>query len=256
MSQPRILVIGEALIDRYWLGTATRLSPEAPVPVVKIEKKFDIVGGATNVARNLDALGAKVEGIYQRSGCPIKNRLLIGNTQVARWDERDSCEQIYVGLEKLYGIDGVVLSDYGKGGFRSTETLRESLRNFKGKIFIDTKQSPSVFGGLEATFFPNLKEFQKFQGYYQYLDPKYYVLKKSALGLQFEGYTWPSKARNIVSVSGAGDTVIAAWAFAILTGKPEPWAAEFAIDAAGVVCAKPFTATATLAEIERFHNDH
>ena len=179
MSQPRILVIGEALIDRYWLGTATRLSPEAPVPVVKIEKKFDIVGGATNVARNLDALGAKVEGIYQRSGCPIKNRLLIGNTQVARWDERDSCEQIYVGLEKLYGIDGVVLSDYGKGGFRSTETLRESLRNFNGPIFVDTKQSPLKFTDLwegpeRFTFFPNLKEFRQFEA--NYLGLKY-ILK-------------------------------------------------------------------------------
>ncbi|MCX8017414.1 MAG: hypothetical protein N2690_05890, partial [Rhodocyclaceae bacterium] len=58
-SQARILVVGDVMLDRYWFGEVSRISPEAPVPVVKIERSEERPGGAANVARNVAALGAQ-----------------------------------------------------------------------------------------------------------------------------------------------------------------------------------------------------
>src|SRR5690625_1045907 len=59
-SQSRVLVIGDIMLDRYWFGQVDRISPEAPVPIVRVARKEDRLGGAANVARNVAALGAQV----------------------------------------------------------------------------------------------------------------------------------------------------------------------------------------------------
>ena len=59
-SATRILVVGDVMLDRYWFGEVSRISPEAPVPVVKVERSEERPGGAANVARNCAALGARV----------------------------------------------------------------------------------------------------------------------------------------------------------------------------------------------------
>mgnify|MGYP001375937806 CR=1 FL=1 len=59
-STARILVVGDVMLDRYWFGEVSRISPEAPVPVVKVERTEERPGGAANVARNCAALGARV----------------------------------------------------------------------------------------------------------------------------------------------------------------------------------------------------
>ena len=58
LAQVRLLVVGDVMLDRYWFGDVSRISPEAPVPVVKIERQEERLGGAANVARNATALGA------------------------------------------------------------------------------------------------------------------------------------------------------------------------------------------------------
>ena len=59
-KRARILVVGDVMLDRYWFGDVSRISPEAPVPVVKVDRSEDRPGGAANVARNAAALGARV----------------------------------------------------------------------------------------------------------------------------------------------------------------------------------------------------
>src|ERR1700748_1329093 len=59
ISAARVLVVGDVMLDRYWFGDVNRISPEAPVPVVHVQKKEDRLGGAANVARNAAALGAQ-----------------------------------------------------------------------------------------------------------------------------------------------------------------------------------------------------
>src|ERR1700709_1450096 len=59
IAAARVLVVGDVMLDRYWVGGVNRISPEAPVPVVHVQRKEDRVGGAANVARNAAALGAQ-----------------------------------------------------------------------------------------------------------------------------------------------------------------------------------------------------
>ena len=59
LAGARVLVVGDVMLDRYWFGDATRISPEAPVPVAKIERIEQRAGGAANVARNIASLGAQ-----------------------------------------------------------------------------------------------------------------------------------------------------------------------------------------------------
>ena len=74
-SSPKILVIGDLMIDHYLWGTSQRISPEAPVPVVKIYQETSVLGGAGNVINNLNALGAKIDVISVIGECETSNKL-------------------------------------------------------------------------------------------------------------------------------------------------------------------------------------
>src|SRR3977135_3721481 len=87
VRRARVLVVGDAMLDRYWFGDVDRISPEAPVPVVKIARSEERPGGAANVARNAAALGARVT--------------LISAT---------GADEAGATLEKLLGTDGVLTS--------------------------------------------------------------------------------------------------------------------------------------------------
>jgi D-beta-D-heptose 7-phosphate kinase/D-beta-D-heptose 1-phosphate adenosyltransferase len=149
LSNPRIAVVGDFMIDRYILGDAKRVSPEAPVPVVHASAEEDRLGGAGNVAANLVGLGAQVlccgvhgedasgeqlcqmlsdlgaetEAMLACNDRPTiqKIRVMARNQQMLRVDREDSCalaatdEQLL--QEKLFAaeFDAVVISDYGKG---------------------------------------------------------------------------------------------------------------------------------------------
>src|SRR2546425_959697 len=89
LNQYERAVFGDGMWDRYWIGTANRLSPEFPGPVVKIEDMRFYPGGAGNVANNLQMLGVTVLRYFHDG--PTKNRLMVGDTQIARWDEHDTC---------------------------------------------------------------------------------------------------------------------------------------------------------------------
>jgi D-beta-D-heptose 7-phosphate kinase/D-beta-D-heptose 1-phosphate adenosyltransferase len=242
-------VIGDAFTDRYHIGESTRLSAEAPIPVVKITKTFDLPGGAGNVARNLDALGARVLQGYI-GPFPIKNRLMIDDHQIARWDENDTCQSNRLIVPILRTADAIVIADYAKGSV--TPEIIQTIGNWMfdtGKpVFVDTKRAPGYFYGLDkwyTIFFPNQKEHDEFN--YDISGVRY-ILKRGRDGIQYDDRTLPSTARFVRSVNGAGDSVIASFAFATVTGYSDPLA--FANTAAGLVVEKPYTAVVTKEEIE------
>ena len=148
----RVLVAGDVMLDRYVHGEATRISPEAPVPVLSVREKTDVPGGAANVAANLSGLGCSVvlfgiagkdeqahilgsmlEGmgvenrlVYDGSRLTTtKTRIVSGIQQIVRCDEESSFplgvekeENVFLSLEsRIPEADAVVLSDYGKGLF-------------------------------------------------------------------------------------------------------------------------------------------
>ena len=151
MQEMRVLVIGDMMLDQFIYGQVERISPEAPVPVVKVEKDILRLGGSANVAANLKTLGARVElcGIVGKDNSghsildlcneqgigtdglvrtaqrntTIKTRIIAHHQQVVRIDRENSirlpkrlCKRIIHRLEKLVpDTDAVIVSDYGKG---------------------------------------------------------------------------------------------------------------------------------------------
>jgi D-beta-D-heptose 7-phosphate kinase/D-beta-D-heptose 1-phosphate adenosyltransferase len=170
-SSVRIVVAGDAMLDEYWFGEAARISPEAPVPVVRAGTTEQRAGGAANVALNVAALGARsrlvaaigadergkalaehlearsVECRFVRSRTlPTihKLRVLARNQQLIRLDSEQSFASCAAELAKLFaeaiaGTDAVVLSDYGKGTLDRARELIEECRRRKVPVLIDPK---------------------------------------------------------------------------------------------------------------------
>lgn len=174
---PAILVIGDLMIDHYVWGDATRLSPEAPVPIVNVKNESTTLGGAGNVAQNLVALGAKVtiagiigndtfgsqlteiltqEGISTdaiikdaQRPTTVKTRVVAGSHQLVRVDREitdavsDELENDLVKRLELYinEADIILFSDYGKGLFSAglTQRLIRMANDRQKKVIIDPK---------------------------------------------------------------------------------------------------------------------
>jgi rfaE bifunctional protein kinase chain/domain len=174
---PNILVIGDLMIDHYIIGDATRLSPEAPVPIVNVRKEFTTPGGAANVAQNLLSLGSKVSlagitgddadavrlidileqeginanGIFKDNTRPttVKTRVMAGSHQLVRVDKEvtkplsENLQKDFFTRIKSYiaEADILVLSDYNKGLFSVdlTQQLIEESNKHGKKVVIDPK---------------------------------------------------------------------------------------------------------------------
>jgi len=257
-----ILVLGDAFVDQYFIGTIRGMSAEAPVPIVDVIDTKEFPGGAWNVQDNLKAL--KVKAVAPLAGpgnIPIKNRLVTeSNLQLARWDERDYCSPIRVKdiIPYLPGLEAVVVSDYRKGSI--TEDIEEFLLALELPLFVDTKSDPLPWfqGGDYVTLFPNTSEYMRYRSSYDWF-PKV-LLKRGPEGLAWLEYgrgiiTRPSLAKEVVSVNGAGDTVLAAFVKAWLEDRNNLIGnIDFANMAAAVVVGKPYTSTVTVEEIRDSKN--
>lgn len=242
------------MVDRYWIATADRISPEAPIPVFKVYSTFSYPGGAGNVSNNLKALGVEVinvpEGTRQ-SLQPNKHRLIVNDQQVARWDTNDKCSPLDVGrLKAAKDADAIVVADYCKGTIDAEVVVAIAALN--KPIFVDTKGDPSIWQGYADAVFPNEKEYQKFARVYDSFPTV--VRKRGNLGMSLISpggvANTPSLARYVRSVVGAGDTVVAAFAYKYLLTQDPLEAFWFANAAAAVVCEKPYTSVATVEEVE------
>jgi len=174
LAQKRLLVVGDSMLDRYWFGDTNRISPEAPVPVVKIVKNEDRLGGAANVALNIAELGARASlmsvignddagkslqamlekaGIEDLSGVDasvrttVKLRVLARRQQLVRIDFEDhpANEVLATLMEtfeaKVKDFDALVLSDYGKGGLDHIVRMIAASREAGVPVLIDPKGS-------------------------------------------------------------------------------------------------------------------
>ena len=192
-SDAHILVAGDVMLDEYWLGTATRISPEAPAPVVRVESRDYRPGGAANVACNLAGLGAQVtllgivgeddeaealDGAMRGAGVTCewlrsesrptvrKLRVLSRNQQVIRLDREtpfgaDDASRLMVRYaELLDGCSAVVLSDYAKGSLADAGTLIGAARAAGPPVLVDPKSTD--FGTYRGAglLTPNRAEFE------------------------------------------------------------------------------------------------
>ena len=303
-----ILVIGDLMIDHYLWGSCERISPEAPVQVVDIQKETTVLGGAGNVINNLRALGANVsvssvigndsigeellsmlasidvdcKNIITQNGRKTskKSRVIASSQQVIRYDKesKENIEDISVSkiLDSLVGniqeYDIIILSDYGKGVLRTAlcQGIIELAKNHYIKVLVDPKGSD--FSKYKGSYLltPNKKEAILATG----IDIKDEVsLEKALLQLKSECAlvvslitlsedgiatfdnkleVFPTVAKEVYDVTGAGDTVIASIAFALSLEKTIEETAKFANLAAGVVVGKIGSATVSIDEIEEY----
>jgi len=193
LGQARVLVVGDVMLDRYFQGDSQRISPEAPVPVVKISKIEDKAGGAANVARNIAHLDAKVgllgligddaegdslctilqqDGIYsallkqQQLPTIAKMRVISRHQQVVRLDVEQSFSQAHSEaladqVEALLpDYDYVLVSDYNKGSLAAVGRIIQSAKAAGKYVLVDPKQADlSVYRGADILT-PNLSEFR------------------------------------------------------------------------------------------------
>lgn len=196
-SQARILIVGDLMLDRYWSGPTGRISPEAPVPVVKIDGIEDRPGGAANVAMNAAALGAKVTllgltgqdesaDLLQEKlsalgvACDFvrvpeydtitKLRVMSRNQQLIRLDFEKSFEQVdKETLHERYSqyleqTDLIVLSDYAKGSLSNAGDLIAQARAADLPVVVDPKGDDfSKYSGA-TLLTPNMSEFEAIVG--------------------------------------------------------------------------------------------
>jgi rfaE bifunctional protein kinase chain/domain len=189
----RALVVGDAMLDRYWYGDVDRISPEAPVPVVHVKEADERPGGAANVARNIQALQARcallavtgddgdadslasllareaIEAHLVRDkllNTTVKLRVISRHQQLIRIDfESPSSKDSRVKLLDRYlqdvgDYDVVVCSDYGKGGLGQIREMIEAARKLGKPIVIDPKgRDYSGYRGA-SMITPNRKEFE------------------------------------------------------------------------------------------------
>ena len=193
----RLLVIGDVMLDRYWHGSASRVSPEAPVPVVQVTNREDRPGGAGNVALNIAALGSavrlvgvvgddetglellsrlKAAGVYcdflQSEGKPTitKLRIISQHQQLIRLDFEKAFEASdIIGLQdkaKSLVDDSqvMVLSDYGKGALQDIIDLIDLGRSRNIPIIVDPKGSEFTKYRGATLITPNLTEFEAVVG--------------------------------------------------------------------------------------------
>lgn len=268
-----VLVVGDVMVDEYWTGTTERISPEAPVPVVRVQHMETRPGGAANVAANCKALGANVRLLGERAKPRIRKlRVMSRHQQLIRLDFEGPLTFDHEALLADFHVaraeaDVVILSDYGKGTLVDAGSMIAP-----GKIvpvLVDPKGDFAKYKGA-TLLTPNLHEFESVVG--QCPDEPTIVergqnllrsLHLSALLVTRgdQGMTLvqhdqaplnlPAEAREVYDVTGAGDTVIATMAVAIAEGNNFADAARLANRAAGIKVGKLGTATVTRAELER-----
>jgi len=196
----RVLVIGDVMLDRYWFGEVERISPEAPVPVVRVARREDRLGGAANVARNVAALGAEVtlagltgadeageviQTLAQAAGIcthlvqdttlhtTLKMRVLGRQQQLLRVDFEQSphaqrLETMYTQAQELMaGHDVVVLSDYAKGALMGVQDLIARARQAGKTVLVDPKGSDYARYRGATVMTPNRSELRDAVGRWQ-----------------------------------------------------------------------------------------
>jgi len=196
-SSANVLVVGDVMLDRYWHGPTSRISPEAPVPVVQVRESEERPGGAGNVALNVSALGGQATlvglvgddeagerlgklmttmGVHCRlvaqEGKPTitKLRVISRHQQLIRVDFEDS----FFGCDDTSVIDAfdlslaesgaIIVSDYGKGTLQNTQQLIAKARSAGKHVLVDPKGSDfSRYRGA-TLITPNLSEFEAVVG--------------------------------------------------------------------------------------------
>ena len=218
LKKARVLVVGDVMLDRYWFGEVSRISPEAPVPVVHVGRTEERPGGAANVARNAAALGARVallsvagsdeagdslarllekediKVVLHRDAdldTTIKLRVIGRQQQLLRidfetWPGHEVLENKLTDFQRMLAdADVVILSDYGKGGLTHIRRMIELAAAADKPVLVDPKGEDYERYRNATLLTPNRGEFKQVAGSWkseEELESKAQELRRS-LGL-------------------------------------------------------------------------
>ena len=309
-KSPKILVIGDLIIDHYLWGSSERISPEAPVAVISVKNESIVLGGAANVVNNLKSLGAKVDVISVIGDCEVsteveellkdikidtsnlviqkgritskKSRIIASQQQIVRFD-RENIDEINIEtqdkiikkyLEIAHSYDCILLSDYGKGvlTYSLTQIIIKFANKNNVKVLVDPKGldyskykgsyllTPNKKEASEATQInikgedSLVKALLKLKSECD-LNISLITLGQGGIAIyDHEFKEYPTIAREVLDVTGAGDTVLAALGFALACEILIEEAIKFSNLAASVVIGKIGSATATINEIIEYES--
>jgi len=298
----KILVYGDVILDRYIFGQVERISPEAPVPVVTVQSEESRLGGAGNVAANIDCLGASglLLGIAGRDGFAdeiarlktkgnlvvrdagnktiVKTRIISQRQQIVRVDREGSIRLGAAALKRIRagiavaGIDGIIVSDYGKGTVNAEAMALLKARAVAGNIPIVVDPKPphfDLYRGVTGVT-PNLKEAEQMASMaihgeaavalalnrirrrYQ---TRFTLITRGSHGISAAEknrrmFHLPAFSREVFDVTGAGDTVVAVLTLALVAGADLCEAVALANAAASIVVEKVGTSQVGLQELQ------
>ena len=289
----KVLVVGDAMIDAYMWGEINRMSPEAPVPVVEVKKHENRLGGAANVALNLQSMGATpilcsvigndsqsilFKELIQNANLSnkglltskerrttLKTRVIAENKHQLRIDEEDThpitCETEFLNLiqELIADVDVVILQDYNKGVLTAKVIAKViEIANTKNIPTIVDPKKQNFLAYKNCTIFkPNLAEIKAGMNIdlntdnnqeiekaaadlRELLNAKGVLLTLSGRGICIntkENFTHtPAFKRNIIDVSGAGDTVVSVAALCLASNMDFNNLSLLSSLAGGMVC--------------------
>jgi D-beta-D-heptose 7-phosphate kinase/D-beta-D-heptose 1-phosphate adenosyltransferase len=309
-SRKRVLVVGDIMLDRFVYGHVSRISPEAPAPVIETAGPVDVVGGSGNVVRNIASLGAACEIVavvgrdeaaqsvgahltamkvstdglieVERRVTTVKTRFVayLHNTHLLRADTEETTpvaqkveDAIIAAVQSRVGaVDVVILSDYAKGVLtpRVVAAVIVAARQARKPIVVDPKGLDyGRYRGATALT-PNVGELAQALRHPVKNDEAAVRTAAQALAAEVEcesvlvtrgergviivsrdgeAASFDATARRVVDVSGAGDTVVASFALALVSEAGIRNAARLANVAAGVVVAKRGTSQVTASEL-------
>ena len=213
-KQLKVLLIGDSCTDEYVYGSCERLNPEAPVPILKFNRKETKKGMAWNVRENIESFGIEVYMITNQETI-TKTRYIDEkyNQQILRVDNEPNLKPMEYDLPDGH-FDALVISDYDKG-FLSNEKVFELVEWFDGPVFIDSKKTKLP---KESCFVKiNDLEFSKLDNPADNL-----IITRGSKGAEYRGKLYPGEKVDIFDAVGAGDTFLSAMVYFYLKcGKIE-----------------------------------
>ena len=215
----KVLVIGDVIIDKYIYGTSQRLSPEAPVPIVKHLHEVETLGGAGLVYKNLKSLGVDVTLFETEQPSSIKTRVICDGHYVTRIDDDKHADSTSVletvELHDFSEYEYVILSDYNKGVLDESLEIIKHINRFNCKIIVDPKEHANHYKDAWLVK-PNNSEFTKFG----FNDWHSNIITTNAGGnviatIDNVDYDIPVEDVEVSDVTGAGDCFLAAFVYGL-----------------------------------------
>ena len=241
----KVLLLGDSCEDEYIYGRCTRISPEAPVPILDYAKIKTTSGMAGNVCLNLQVFGIDITFLTNKEQL-VKTRFIDekSNQQILRVDNEEKIKPLLIPVI-TDSFDAVVISDYNKG-YLTTEKIFEIVESSTCPVFIDSKKTilpnkPNCFIKI------NDVEYEKLDDY----NIENLIVTKGSEGCIYKQTLYPAEKVNVYDVVGAGDTFLAALVYGYITTNNIDESLMMGNKAAAIAVQQPGTYILTEEDVQK-----